>query len=142
MSIISKMLLPAVMLLSIQCASAADFYKVSDMKVGVQVVKNIFSITYHTPWGLVLMTEHSISKTTWYTIERTMRKDWTNPSYAVESVKVGNESIIRSGLHMYTVRGSITVNYGAGTDKATYNFMEAISNAMGSPKINQLVVSR
>lgn len=141
MSMISKTLIPAVMLLGIQCASATDFYKVSDLKAGVQVIGNIFSITYHTPWGLVLMTEQSISKTTWYTIERTMLKDWTNPSYAVESVKVGNESIIRSGLHMYTVRGTITVDYGAGTDKATYSFMEVISNAMGSPKIEQLVVS-
>ena len=131
----------ALMCLFSQSASAQNFYRNQDLKDGVLVMSNIFSITYHTPWGQVLMTKRMVCRSTWATVERTMWKNWTNPDFSVYSAKVNNATIIRSGLHMYTIRGSVYVDYGKGLDGVTYNFTEVIDNGMGSPEVKQIIVT-
>ncbi len=117
------------------------FYEKMDAKVASVSVSNLFYIYYNTPIGKVIPTENAFTIKAWSAIERVMQDDWTNPKYRVQKVQVGQVDVIKSGISRFTVTGQVQLIFGPNSEM-TLNFTEVISNKIGKPVIEQIVLKK
>ncbi len=118
-----------------------QFYERLDKKTAAASIANIFYIKYSTPIGKVIPTENTFTVKAWSAVARVMQADWTDPNYAIKTVRVGDLDVIKSGIDRYTVTGQVLLSFNKQTHMLL-DFTEVFNNKIGKPVIEQIVLKK